>query len=229
MVSRRSFAQSLSLIDIEHSYGDLSILQGADLSLSRGEVVALTASSGAGKSTLLHIAGLLERPKHGKILIEATDGWALSEPKRSELRNRSLGFIFQFHHLLPEFNALENVMIPLRLAGQSKKQARSRAESLLAMVAMDHRYSHRPSELSGGEQQRVAVARALACQPKVLLADEPTGNLDPETAQGVFELIISLAHNFETAALIVTHDHQLARRCDRWMSLIGGKIQGASW
>ena len=240
-------AAALTLEEVSHGYRDFSVLNGASLALQAGELAALTAPSGAGKSTLLHIAGLLERPKAGRVFIGKDCGWdqAISDsPKinqsprnpsgkfsgsqsRTELRRHALGFVFQFHYLLPEFTALENIVLSLRLAGMSKKEARMRADSLLERVGLQKRAGHLPAELSGGEQQRIAVARALANQPKLLLADEPTGNLDPDTAQSVFALLLELTREQGAAALVVTHAEALADKCDRRFYLKQGQIHPA--
>jgi lipoprotein-releasing system ATP-binding protein len=197
----------------------LSILENASMNLGVGEMVALVAPSGAGKSTLLHLAGLLESPNGGEVLIAGEDAARMSDSQRTALRRTSIGFVYQFHHLLPEFTALENVMIPQMIAGLSKQEAEARAQQLLAYMKLAHRVTHRPSELSGGEQQRVAIARAVANAPRLLLADEPTGNLDPETSGYVFEALGALVRQSGLAALIVTHNHELARRMDRIITL----------
>ncbi|MFO0997167.1 MAG: ABC transporter ATP-binding protein [Alphaproteobacteria bacterium] len=205
----------------------LEVLNGASLTLHPGEIVALVGPSGAGKSTLLHIAGLLERPDAGEVRIEGTICGAMGESERTELRRRALGFVYQYHHLLGEFSALENVEMPQLIAGAAIGEARTRAGELLAMVGLGARASHRPAELSGGEQQRVALVRALANRPKVLLADEPTGNLDHATADGVFQHLVELVRASGLAALIATHNLDLARRMDRTLSLRDGVIAPA--
>ena len=218
----------LSLTGIERHYGQgenlLSILKGADFSLTAGETVALVAPSGTGKSTLLHVAGLLEHPDKGEVIVGGVDCTGLSEDKRTSIRRGSIGFVYQFHHLLPEFTALENIMMPQLIAWLSKPEARERAGQLLDYMRIGHRGEHRPSELSGGEQQRVAIARAVANAPLVLLADEPTGNLDPETAAYVFAALQALVRQSGLAALIATHNHELARRMDRCVTIVDGKI-----
>jgi lipoprotein-releasing system ATP-binding protein len=202
----------------------LTILEGADLDIVPGEMVALVAPSGAGKSTLLHLAGLLENPDAGEIWIAGRDAAKFSEAERTAERRNRIGFVYQFHHLLPEFTALENIMIPQMIAGLTKTEAAGRAEQLLAYMKLGQRGSHRPSELSGGEQQRVAIARAVANAPRLLLADEPTGNLDPVTSSYVFEALEALVRQSGLAALIVTHNHDLAHRMDRIITLRDRRI-----
>jgi len=208
--------------------GALEVLRGASLALEPGECVALIAPSGAGKSTLLHVAGLLERPDEGEVLIGGEACGTLSDPGRTAIRRKALGFVYQFHHLLPEFSALENVVVPQLIAGTPRRTARERARTLLDQVSMSHRLDHRPARLSGGEQQRVAIVRALANAPQVLLADEPTGNLDPGTASHVFDLLLQLMRETRLAALMATHNPELARRMDRVVTLRDGQIVPAS-
>jgi lipoprotein-releasing system ATP-binding protein len=208
--------------------GALEVLRGASLALEAGECVALIAPSGSGKSTLLHVAGLLDRPDGGEVLIDGVACSNLSDPRRTAMRRKALGFIYQFHHLLPEFSALENVVVPQLIAGASRSAARARARTLLEQVGMSHRLDHRPARLSGGEQQRVAIVRALANAPQVLLADEPTGNLDPATAGQVFDLLLRLVRETNLAALMVTHNPELARRMDRVVTLHDGQIVPAT-
>ena len=203
---------------------ELAVLRGANLSVRAGEIVALVGPSGAGKSTLLHIAGLLEQPDEGEVIIDDLACGALNDDERTRLRRTNLGFVYQYHHLLPEFSALENVVIPQAIAGLDRAEAKSRARELLAALGMSERESHRPARLSGGEQQRVAIARALANAPRVLLADEPTGNLDPHTANDVFALLLKLARGAKLAALIATHNVDLARRMDRTVRLHEGTL-----
>ncbi|MFC0246333.1 ABC transporter ATP-binding protein [Falsochrobactrum ovis] len=203
---------------------ELVILKEADFTLRRGEMVALVAPSGAGKSTLLHTAGLLERPDQGDVILDGRSCSALSDDERTAIRRNDLGFVYQFHHLLPEFSALENVMMPQMIRGLTKKQAADRAQQLLEYMKIGKRASHRPAELSGGEQQRVAIARAVANAPLVLLADEPTGNLDPTTSSYVFGALEALVRQSGLAALIATHNHELAKRMDRRVTLSEGKI-----
>jgi len=202
----------------------LTILSDADFTLESGEMVALVAPSGAGKSTLLHLAGLLERPDAGDIELSGRDCGRLGDDERTAIRRNEVGFVYQFHHLLPEFTALENVMMPQLVRGLSHGEAAERASQLLDYMRVGQRAQHRPSELSGGEQQRVAIARAVANAPRLLLADEPTGNLDPETATYVFEALEALVRQSGLAALIATHNHDLAARMDRRVTLAGGKV-----
>jgi lipoprotein-releasing system ATP-binding protein len=202
----------------------LEVLRGASFELAAGEIVALVGPSGAGKSTLLHIAGLLERPQSGEIEIGGRLCNALSEAERARTRRGELGFVYQFHHLLPEFSALENVMLPQLIAGQGRGVARERGRELLGRLGLEARLDHRPARLSGGEQQRTAVARALANRPRVLLADEPTGNLDQRTADEVFAQLLELVRGEGLAALVATHNEALAARMDRVLQLRDGVI-----
>jgi lipoprotein-releasing system ATP-binding protein len=202
----------------------LTILSGADFSLVPGEMVALVAPSGAGKSTLLHTAGLLERPDAGDVFLDGRACGRLSDDERTAIRRNDIGFVYQFHHLLPEFSALENIVMPQIIRGLPLAEAEARAGQLLEYMQIGQRARHRPSELSGGEQQRVAIARAVANAPLVLLADEPTGNLDPTTASYVFEALEALVRQSGLAALIATHNHQLAGRMDRRVTLSEGKV-----
>ncbi len=204
--------------------GGLTVLEDVDLTLNAGEVVALVAPSGAGKSTLLHIAGLLDAPSGGEIRIGGDEVTGLSDHARTELRRDRIGFVYQFHHLLPEFSAQENVSMPQRAAGVPVTQAMARAADLLKTVGLEHRADHRPAELSGGEQQRVAVCRALANGPALLLADEPTGNLDPETAESVFDVLLTLARETGLTALVATHNLELAAQMDRTVRLADGRL-----
>jgi len=204
--------------------GELHVLRGAELRLMPGECVALVGPSGAGKSTLLHCAGLLERPDEGQVRIGGQDCGSMPEAGRTRQRLTSLGFVYQFHHLLPEFSALENTMMPLLIAGRPHAEAAARAGELLARVGLAGRADHRPARLSGGEQQRVAIARAVANSPRVLLADEPTGNLDPRTADGVFGELMALVRNTGLAALVATHNPEIAARMDRTLVLKDGLL-----
>ena len=203
---------------------DLEVLRGVSLAIAPGEMVALVGPSGAGKSTLLHIAGLLEPATAGTVKIDNADTSRMSDKERTRLRLRRLGFVYQFHHLLPEFTALENVMLPQMIAGAGKRTARLRAERLLKLVGLAERATHRPARLSGGEQQRVAIVRALANNPGLLLADEPTGNLDPKTAADVFEELQKIVRGAGLAAFIATHNVDLAKRMDRTLALRDGRI-----
>jgi lipoprotein-releasing system ATP-binding protein len=202
----------------------LTVLSGADFALAKGETVALVAPSGAGKSTLLHVAGLLERPDAGDVILNGRACGRLSDDERTAIRRNDVGFVYQFHHLLPEFSALENIVIPQLVRGLTRKEADARAAQLLDYMKIGKRAEHRPSELSGGEQQRVAIARAVANAPLVLLADEPTGNLDPSTAHYVFDALEALVRQSGLSALIATHNHELAGRMDRRVTLSEGKV-----
>jgi lipoprotein-releasing system ATP-binding protein len=213
---RRIYTQGVTVIEV---------LKGADLTIRAGEAVALLGPSGAGKSTLLHIAGLLESPSAGRVVLRGADCAALSDADRTRLRRREIGFVYQAHRLLPEFSALENVVLPQRIAGLDKAEARARAKALLEMMGLAARAEHRPSELSGGEQQRVAIARAVANAPQLLLADEPTGNLDPKTAERVFGALMEIVRQSGLATLIATHNYDLARRMDRTVTLADGRIR----
>lgn len=224
----------LSLKTVTRSYpqaggsGQLDVLKGVSLDLHAGELVALVGPSGSGKSTLLHAVGLLDRPSSGDILVDGKQVTALDDASRTQLRGRSIGFVYQFHHLLPEFTALENVILPQMIVGVPKAKAAERAQYLLEQVGLGQRSHHRPGQLSGGEQQRVAIARALANKPKLLIADEPTGNLDPKTAIEVFELLKSITRTEGLAALVATHNFDLARAMDRVLQLQNGMlVEGA--
>ncbi|HEX6617155.1 MAG TPA: ABC transporter ATP-binding protein [Gemmatimonadales bacterium] len=205
----------------------IDVLTGVDLEVRRGEFVAVMGASGSGKSTLLHLLGALDTPSAGTVRLDGLDYAEQSPTALAAIRNRRIGFVFQFHHLLREFNALENVMMPLLIAGESESRARSRAEELLAAVGLAGRMTHRPSALSGGEQQRAAVARALAADPLVVLADEPSGNLDNANSERLHELFARLAREFETALVVVTHNRLLAGRADRVLTLEGGRLVAA--
>jgi lipoprotein-releasing system ATP-binding protein len=214
---------ALCLSRVERRYpqgeGFLEILRGAELRVMPGEIVALVAASGTGKSTLLHIAGLLEKPDGGEVLVGGRPTAAMDDAGRTRLRREEIGFVYQFHHLLPEFSALENVVMPQLIRGLAASEARERARQLLDFLGLAKRLDHRPAELSGGEQQRVAIARAVANAPRVLLADEPTGNLDPQTAGHVFGTLVSIVRASGLAALIATHNMDLAARMDRRVTI----------
>ncbi len=203
----------------------LTVLNALNLELKRGEVVALVGPSGSGKTTLLQIAGLLDSPTSGNVLINGEEMSAANDAKRTQLRRQQIGFVYQFHHLLPEFSALENIMLPQMIAGVASSEAKTNAEKLLGELGLSARATHRPAKISGGEQQRVAIARALANAPAVLLADEPTGNLDPHTAEQVFSMLVRLAKQKQLAALVATHNMDLARRMDRIVTLHEGALR----
>ena len=209
---------------IEKNFGQLKVLRGVDFSASEAEVVAIMGASGAGKSTLLQILGTLMSPDGGTLEIDGVNPFALSSRELSAFRNRRIGFVFQAHHLLPEFNALENVMIPAFIGGKSEKEARRRAEKLLGDMGLSERMTHRPAELSGGEQQRVAIARALMNEPAILLADEPSGNLDSVTKTEIHKLFFTLREQYGQTVVIVTHDPSLAEMCDRTLFIRDGQF-----
>lgn len=216
----------LDIKDIKKSYRiskekNLEVLKGINLQINREEIVAIVGKSGAGKSTLLHLIGTLDNPDSGKIFFDGTDVYAMKEKELSKFRNSKIGFIFQFHHLLPEFTAIENVMIPSMIEG---KEDRAKAENLLKEVGIEERINHRPNEISGGEAQRIAIARALINSPDLILADEPTGNLDTHNADAVMNLIFSLRDKFKQTFIIVTHNEEFAQRCDRVIRMNDGLI-----
>jgi lipoprotein-releasing system ATP-binding protein len=199
-------------------------LDNANLRIKRGEFVAIVGPSGSGKSTLMHLIGLLDTPSSGSLLIDNNDVTRMSDKERSEMRNRMLGFVFQYHHLLPDFTALENVMMPLLIAGKNRKEAKEIGEKLLKEVGLEDRMDHRPGELSGGQNQRVAVARALSCSPAIVLGDEPTGNLDTKTGDMIYELLRRLNKEYNQTFIVVTHNEDLASKADRIIRLVDGKI-----
>jgi lipoprotein-releasing system ATP-binding protein len=221
-------AEALRLENVTRRFkegdGQLEVFSGLNMSLAPGEIVALVGPSGAGKSSLLHIAGLLEAPTSGEIHIAGAAVSGLPEHERTRIRRDTIGFVYQAHHLLPEFSALENVVLPQMIAGRGRAPAAAHAEKLLGVLGLGKRLTHRPSQLSGGEQQRVAIARALANSPRILLADEPTGNLDPRTAEGVFDALVATVREQGLAALIATHNFELAARMDRALLLHQGKL-----
>tara|TARA_R110000782_G_scaffold86898_1_gene168348 strand:- start:2047 stop:2736 length:690 start_codon:yes stop_codon:yes gene_type:complete len=218
----------LELIGIDRVYrtaaGELPVLKGTDLRLNAGELVGLVGPSGSGKSTLLHTAGLLERPEAGKVMLDGIDCLSLDDRGRTSIRRSKIGFVYQFHHLLPEFNAADNIAMPLMIAGVRKKAAREKAESLLEIMGLADRGHHQPGQMSGGEQQRVAIARALANDPRLVIADEPTGNLDPATTERVFATLIKMVKNEGAAVLVATHNFALTQHMDRVLTLQDGKL-----
>lgn len=218
----------LELEGVWHEFrsGDrkLEVLRGVNLRLSPGEVTGLVGPSGSGKSTLLHIAGLLEPPSRGQVTVGGRDALRLSDRQRTYIRRTELGFVYQFHHLLPELNAIDNVAAPLMLNGVSRKQARERAQGLLSLMNLEGRDHHRPGQMSGGEQQRVAIARSLANQPKTLIADEPTGNLDPDTSNRVFRALQDISKRENVAVLVATHNVELCKLMDRVLTLESGEL-----
>ncbi|MBP9152399.1 MAG: ABC transporter ATP-binding protein [Flavobacteriales bacterium] len=210
--------------NIRKQYGELEVLKGVSLEIAEGEIVSIVGASGAGKSTLLHIIGTLDKPDSGTLSIKGIDIGKLKDKKLSDFRNRGIGFVFQFHHLLPEFTALENVCIPAFIAGKSQAEAEAKAKELLSFLGLAERINHKPSELSGGEQQRVAVARALVNQPAVVLADEPSGNLDSKSAKELHQMFFDLRTKFNQTFVIVTHNDELANMADRKLEMKDGQI-----
>ena len=211
---------------LQKSYGTLKVLKGINLEVADSSVVTIVGASGAGKSTLLHLIGTLDRPDGGRVLVDGTDLYKLSDKELAEFRNRNIGFVFQFHHLLPEFTAVENVALPAMIAGATKADAMKRAGELLDYLKLSERATHKPSQLSGGEQQRVAVARALVNNPKLILADEPSGNLDTENARKLHQLFFDLRDRFGQTFVVVTHNTELAQMADRTVTMQDGVIVG---
>ncbi len=216
----------IEIKDIRKSFGSLEVLKGINLHIGKGEIVSIVGPSGAGKTTLLQIIGTLDKPDSGQVIIDGIDTSKLSKAKLSDFRNRHIGFVFQFHQLLPEFTAIENVMIPAFIAGASKKEAHKRAEELLAFMGLSDRAGHKPNELSGGEKQRVAVARALMNNPAVILADEPSGSLDSKNKEELHRLFFDLRDHFNQTFVIVTHDEHLAEITDRTIEMRDGMLVG---
>lgn len=216
----------IELVNISKSFGNLNVLKDISLKVNNGEVISITGPSGAGKTTLLQIMGSLDKPDGGKVMYDGCDITGLKEKQLSAFRNRHIGFVFQFHQLLPEFNAMENIMIPSLIAGNSMSNAAARADELLELLGLANRGSHKPSELSGGEKQRIAVARALVNQPDVILADEPSGSLDSHNRQELHNLILKLRKDLGQTFVIVTHDDSLAKLADRQIRLLDGRIEG---
>ena len=218
----------IELTAITKSFGSLQVLKGIDLHIDKGEVVSIVGPSGAGKTTLLQIIGTLDRPDSGNVTVDGTDVIRLSEKALSDFRNRRLGFVFQFHQLLPEFTALENIMIPAYIGGTSTRQAKARAQELLQFMGLSDRAGHKPAQLSGGEKQRVAVARALVNNPAVILADEPSGSLDTRNKEALHRLFFDLRDRFGQTFVIVTHDETLATLTDRTIHMLDGRLQGTT-
>lgn len=214
----------LSCSNITKSYKNLEVLKGVDLKVDKGEIISIVGSSGAGKSTLLHILGTLDRPDSGSINIQNQDPFSFRNKKLAKFRNDNIGFVFQFHNLLPELNALENAMLPGIIAGESKIKSEERAKELLTILGLDHRLNNRPHELSGGEQQRISVARAIHNSPSIILADEPSGNLDSKNAQELHELFFSLREQLDLTFIIVTHNNKLAEISDRKVTMKDGRV-----
>jgi lipoprotein-releasing system ATP-binding protein len=214
----------LSAHNLFKNYSNLAVVKGVSLEVKQGEIVSVTGPSGAGKSTLLHILGMLDKPDSGSVLVDGTDVFKLSAKKQAQFRNTKLGFVFQFHHLLPEFSAAENVAVPLWIAGKSKKEALLQAGEMLKTVGLGSKLDNKPGELSGGEQQRVAIARALVNKPSLIMADEPTGNLDSANAHAIHELFLELRERFNQTFIIVTHNEALAKMTDRTLKMIDGRI-----
>ncbi|MBO4644963.1 MAG: ABC transporter ATP-binding protein [Bacteroidales bacterium] len=216
----------IQISGLEKNYGNLQVLKGIDLEIQESSVVTIVGASGAGKSTLLHLIGTLDKPDSGRVLIDNTDLYQLSDKQLADFRNKNIGFVFQFHHLLPEFTAEENVALPALIAGQTRAAAKERARELLDFLQLGDRLSHKPSQLSGGEQQRVAVARALVNNPKLILADEPSGNLDTENARKLHQLFFDLREKFGQTFVVVTHNPDLAQMADRSIEMKDGRLIG---
>ena len=215
----------INIKNIEKSYGNLKVLKSINLEIFDGEVITICGASGAGKSTLLHIIGTLDKPDKGDVMYNATSVFSLKDEELSFFRNQNIGFVFQFHHLLPEFNAVENVALPKMIAGESKKKAMKKAQEILHLLQLSERFLHKPAQLSGGEQQRVAVARALINNPKIILADEPSGNLDTKHAQTLHQLFFDLRTQLKKTFVIVTHNEELAKLSDRKIIIRDGSIE----
>ena len=214
----------IQVVNVSKAYGDIQVLKGLSLKIDKGEVVSIVGASGAGKSTLLHIIGLLDRPDGGEVIIDDNNLANLSDKELSSFRNKHIGFVFQFHHLLPEFTAMENVCIPGWIGKRNDNEVKEQAKELLDYLGLKDRFDHKPSQLSGGEQQRVAVARALINHPKVVLADEPSGNLDSDTARELHELFFRLRKEFYQTFVIVTHNEELAKLADREVTMVDGRL-----
>lgn len=225
-------APVLSLAGLTRRYksgeGQLTVLDGVDLDIMAGEIVGLVGPSGSGKSSLLHAAGMLERPSGGDVRIAGASGWSLGDDARTEIRRNRIGFVYQFHHLLPEFDAIHNVALPALIAGRPRKEALAEAKRLLGLLGLAARIHHQPAQLSGGEQQRVAIARAFATDPEVVFADEPTGNLDADTGARIIDLLFELNASAHTTLILVTHDDALAARCQRRLHLVAGRAHEAA-
>tara|TARA_R110002167_G_scaffold25638_1_gene88781 strand:+ start:1293 stop:1997 length:705 start_codon:yes stop_codon:yes gene_type:complete len=225
-------SELLRCTNLTKEYSDgkntVKVLKSVNFSINKAEQVAIVGSSGSGKSTLLHLLGALDKPTSGQVSFEQQDIFAFNSNQQAKFRNQSLGFVYQFHHLLPEFSALENVAMPLLIAKKPVKQANEMAMAMLDKVGLSHRSHHKPAELSGGERQRVAIARALVTQPKLILADEPTGNLDQKTGESIYQLLSDLREQMHTSFVVVTHDTQLAKRLDRSLNLVDGCLTDAT-
>ena len=224
MTEERPIIELKNLTKIYKNGMEFRALDNANLKIKKGKFVAIVGPSGSGKSTLMHMIGLLDTPSSGTLLIDGKDVTNMSDKERSEMRNRMLGFVFQYHHLLPDFTALENVVMPLLIAGKSRKEAQEIAENLLKEVGLEDRMDHKPGELSGGQNQRVAVARALSCSPAIVLGDEPTGNLDTKTGDLIYDLLRRLNREYNQTFIVVTHNENLASKADRVIRLVDGKI-----